>query len=314
MMNQRSLSVFFSLLVAAMFLLSACAAQPTPQPTPTLEPTPSPIVLKDGLDREITLAAPAQRVVSLAASNTEILYAIGAGEQVVGRDEFSNYPEEAASLPTVGGSFGGYNNEAIVALNPDLVLAAGINTPDQVQALEDLGLTVFYLANPVTMDEMYQSLLTVAALTGRTAETEALIETLKTRVAVVVEKVAGLDTRPTVFYELDSTDPSAPYTAGAGTFIDTLITMAGGTNIGAAMDAPWGQLSIEQIVADDPQIILLGDAAYGVTIESVGERAGWESLQAVTNNRIYAFNDDLVSRPGPRLVDGLETLFGLLHP
>lgn len=313
-MNQRSLSVFFSLLVAAMFLLSACAAQPTPQPTPTLEPTPSPIVLKDGLDREITLAAPAQRVVSLAASNTEILYAIGAGEQVVGRDEFSNYPEEAASLPTVGGSFGGYNNEAIVALNPDLVLAAGINTPDQVQALEDLGLTVFYLANPVTMDEMYQSLLTVAALTGRTAETEALIETLKTRVAVVVEKVAGLDTRPTVFYELDSTDPSAPYTAGAGTFIDTLITMAGGTNIGAAMDAPWGQLSIEQIVADDPQIILLGDAAYGVTIESVGERAGWESLQAVTNNRIYAFNDDLVSRPGPRLVDGLETLFGLLHP
>jgi iron complex transport system substrate-binding protein len=161
---------------------------------------------------------------------------------------------------------------------------------------------------------MYQSLLTVAALTGRTAETEALIETLKTRVAVVVEKVAGLDTRPTVFYELDSTDPSAPYTAGAGTFIDTLITMAGGTNIGAAMDAPWGQLSIEQIVADDPQIILLGDAAYGVTIESVGERAGWESLQAVTNNRIYAFNDDLVSRPGPRLVDGLETLFGLLHP
>lgn len=309
-MNKRSLSVLFSLAVAGLLLLSACAAQPTP----TLEPTASPIVLKDGLDREITLAAPAQRVVSLAASTTEILFAIGAGDQVVGRDEFSNYPEEAASLPTVGGSFGGYNNEAIVALNPDLVLAAGINTPDQVQALEDLGLTVFYLANPVTMDEMYQSLLTVATLTGRTAETEALIETLKARVAVVAEKVAGLDTRPTVFYELDSTDPSAPYTAGAGTFVDTLITMAGGTNVGAAMDAPWGQLSIEQIVADDPEIILLGDAAYGVTVESVGERAGWESLQAVTNNRIYAFNDDLVSRPGPRLVDGLETLFGLIHP
>jgi iron complex transport system substrate-binding protein len=296
-------------------LLAACApAAPALTPTPTLEPTPQPITLTDGLGRSITLASPAQRIVSLAPSNTEILYAIGAGAQVVGRDEFSDYPEAATSLPTVGGSFGGYNQEIIVSLTPDLVLAAEINTPEQVKALEDLGLTVYFLQNPTTLDEMYTNLMTIAQLTGHTDEAETLVTALKTRVDAVAQKVAAITEKPSVFYELDGTDPNAPYTAGSGTFIDLLISLAGGTNAASGMDAAWGQLSIEELVVQDPDVILLGDAAYGVSVESVGQRAGWEDLQAVQNGHVYPFDDNLASRPGPRLVDGLETLFGLLHP
>jgi len=170
----------------------------------------------DGLGRSITLSGPAQRVVSMAPSNTEILFYVGAGAQTIGRDEFSDYPAEAKKLPAIGGSYGGYNLEAIVALKPDLVLAAEINTQEQVQSLADLGLTVYYLANPLTLPEMYGNLETVARMTGHEAETAALIESLKARVLAVVENVKRTadDDRPLVYYELDATDASAPFTFG----------------------------------------------------------------------------------------------------
>jgi iron complex transport system substrate-binding protein len=268
----------------------------------------------DGLDRQVTLPGPAEKIVSMAPSNTEILFAVGAGDQVVGRDEFSDYPAEAAELPTIGGGFGDYNLEAIVDLEPDLVLAAEINTPEQVKALSDLGLNVFLLANPTSLDEMYINLLTIAVLTGHLEETEVLVNDLQARVAAVDDAVASSEDIPTVFYELDATDPSAPWTAGAGTFIDTLITQAGGQNIASDLEGQYLQLSIEEILVRDPQVILLGDAAYGITPESLQERTGWSNLSAVVENRIYTFDDNLVSRPGPRLVDGLEELVNLIHP
>jgi iron complex transport system substrate-binding protein len=261
----------------------------------------------------VTLAAPAQRVVSLAASNTEILYAVGAGAQVVGRDEASNYPEAAASVPTVGG-WSGFSSEAIVALQADLVLAGGINPPELVASLEQLGLTVYLLPNPTTLEEMYANLETVGALTGHEAEAAALVASLQARVAAVDAKIATATAHPSVFYEFDATDPAKPYTYGPGTFGDLLIQRAGGTNIGAQLQGQWVQISLEQLVVADPQMILLGDAAYGETPEKVAARPGWETLSAVKAGKVYPFNDDLVSRPGPRLVDGLEALAKLLHP
>lgn len=276
--------------------------------------TPSAITLTDGLGRAITLAAPAQRIVSLAASNTEILFAIGAGSQVVGRDDFSDDPEAASNLPTVGGSMGSYNLEAIAALNPDLVLAAEINTPEQVQSLEDLGITVYYLANPVDLEGMYANLSIVGQLTGRAIETEALVSSLRQRVDAIDKIIATAASKPVVFYELDGSEPSKPWTTGSGTFLDALITRAGGVNAAAALSGQYGQMSIEDIIVQNPEIILLGDAAYGVTPEQVAARPGWEGIAAVQTNQMYAFDDDLVSLPGPRLVDGYETLAKLIHP
>lgn len=295
--------LFLTLLLA--LTLGACAPA-------VAEKEAAGMTLTDGLGREVALEATAQRVVSLAPSNTEILFALGAGDKVVGRDEFSDYPEEAKALPSVGGSMGEYSVEAIVALEPDLVLAAGINNPELVKQLEDLGITVYYLANPTTLEEMYINLEIVAQLTGE--DPTKLTDSLKARVDAVDEKIAPLSSRPSVFYEIDATDPSKPYTYGPGTFGDLLISRAGGFNIGGQVTDPYPQLSLEQIVADNPSIIILGDSMWGVTPESVAARPGWESVAAVQNAQIFAFDDNLVSRPGPRLVDGLEQLAKLLHP
>ena len=301
---------FLTLILIAALLLPACG----PAATPTPEPTDVPLVFTDGLGRTVTLAGPAQRIVSMAPSNTEILFAIGAGSQVVGRDEFTNYPPEAMELPSIGGSMSDYNLEQIVSLNPDLVLAAEINTPEQVKAIEDLGLTVFYLNNPTELDGLYTMLETVGKLSGQEAQVGAMVTDLRARAAAVANALAGIEERPSVFYELDGSDAAKPWTVGEGPFIDLLIRLAGGENVGAAMGAPYGQLSLEALLVADPAIILLGDSNYGVTVEQVAARTGWGDLSAVQGNRVYPFNDDLVSRPGPRMIDGLEEMARIFHP
>jgi iron complex transport system substrate-binding protein len=316
--------------LAAALSISACApaATPTPEPTtvptieptivptaaPTVEPSPAPIELTDGLGHKVTLSAPAQRIISIAPSNTEILFAIGAGAQVIGREELSDYPAEAKNVASIGSVYGKLNTEAIVALKPDLILAAEINPTEQVQTLQDLGLTVYYLNNPQDFAGLFENLKTVGALTGHAADAQKLVESLQARYAAVIQKVATSSVLPKVFYEVDATDPTKPYTAGSGTFIDTMITLAGGHNIGQVLKDPYGQLSAEELVKQNPDVIILGDSLYGVTVEAVGQRAGWASIAAVKNKAVYTFDDNLVSRPGPRLVDGLEQLAKLLHP
>ena len=312
------------LILPVMLLLPACgpAVISTTQPaaiTASAVPNPAPteaaaISLTDGLGRAVKLATPASRVVSLAPSNTEILFAIGAGSQVVGRDELSDYPAQVASIQSVGGSMGKFSTEAIVALKPDLVLATGINPPELVKSLEDLGLTVYYLPNPTTLDGMYANLETTGSLTGHVDETTALVESLKKRVAAVDTKLEGVSTKPSVFYELDATDASKPYTAGPGTFIDTLIQQAGGVNVASTLKDEYPQISLEELVLLNPDIIVLSDSAYGETPEKVAARAGWGTLAAVKNAKVYPFDYHLLSLPGPRLVDGLEQLAKLLHP
>ena len=272
------------------------------------------ITLTDGLGREVTLEGPAQRVVGMAPSVVEILFAVGAGDQVVAREDYTDYPEEALELPSIGNTYSELNTEAILAVEPDLVLVANLTSPEQVQELEDLGLTVFLMGNPSDLDGMYDGLRTVATLTGHEEGVEELIVSLQERVQVVVDVIANAADAPLVFYELDGTDPSAPWTSGPGTFIDSLITLAGGVNMGSAFEGSWVQISSEDIIAQNPDIIILGDSMYGVTAEDVAARPGWDGLTAVQNGTVYPFNDNIVTRPGPRLVDGLEELAQLIHP
>ncbi len=287
-----------------MGILSACS--------PKLVSTPAITTYTDGLGREVALAGIPQRIVSLSASNTEILFAIGAGKQVVGRDEFSNYPAEVEIIPSVGGSMGKYSMEQIAALEPDLILAAEINTPEQVKAFEELNLPVYYLSNPEDIEGLYANLLLMGQITGNVNEAQSLVDSLKKR----VEKVLNLEKSSTpvrVFYELDGSDPSKPWTPGSGTYMDLLLSMAGGENIGSKAGEGWLQISQEAILAEDPQVILLGDAAYGITPEMVAERSGWSGISAVKDSRVFPFDDNLVSRPGPRLVDGLEQIAEIIR-
>lgn len=306
----KRIPLFLSMCLSLGLLLAACMPSIS---LVSVTSTPAGMTLKDGLDRSVTLAAPAQKIISLAPSNTEILFAVGAGRQIVARDDFSDFPTEAKDLPSIGGSSGNLNLEQITSLQPDLVLASALNTPEQVKALENLKLTVYYLPNPTDMDGLYQNLETVGQLTGHEKEAKALADSLHQRVDRVVQKVSQAN-KPLVFYELDGSEPSKPWTAGPGTFVDTLLQMAGGRNIGNQLSSAWAQISQEELITGNPDVILLGDAAYGVTPEQVAARPGWNGIKAVTQNKMFAFDDNLVSRPGPRLVDGLEAMAKILHP
>ncbi len=295
------------MLVWLMLVLTACS--PTASQTSAAN-----ITLKDGMAREVKLSGPAQKIISLAPSNTELIYAIGAGAQMVGRDEFSDYPAEVKALPSIGGSNGKYNLEAIAALKPDLVLASELNTADQVKALEQLNITVYYLKNPLDLNGLYDNLAIVAQLTGKQTQADTLIQSLKKRVDAVTSKLASVTDKPKVYYELDATDPAKPYTAGPGSFVDSLLGLVGAKNVAAGMKDAYAVISPEVLIAQNPDIIILGDSAYGIAPDSVGQRPGWEGIAAVKNHKVYPFDDNLVSRPSPRLVDGLEALAKIVHP
>lgn len=314
-------NILILLLIIAM-LLPACgpavtaapATEAAPSPEPTEEPTPALLVFEDDMGNTIELESYPEAIVSISASTTEILFAIGAGDQVVGRDEYSLYPDEALDVTNIGAMWEELPAEAILALEPDLVVAAEIISEDQVIALRDLGLNVYWQANPTSYEGLWDNLRDFGRLTGHEAETEILIAGLESRVEAIQEKIADVSDRPSVFYELDATDPSNPWTAGSGTFIDYIITQAGGTNAASALEGDYAQISSEQLIAVNPEIILLADAPYGTTPESVAERPGWDVITAVQENAIYPIDPNMMSVPGPRLVNALEETARFVHP
>jgi len=292
----------------------AVVTEATPSPEPTEETLPETMTFTDDLGHTIELDGYPQAIVSISASTTEILFAIGAGDQVVGRDEYSLYPEDALNVTSIGAMWEELPAEAILALEPDLVVAAQIISEDQVQALRDLGLNVYWQANPTSYDELFENLRDFARLTGHETETETLIADLDARVKAVQEKTINVPEIPSVFYELDATDPSNPWTTGSGTFIDYIISQAGGTNAAAILEGEYAQISSEQLIAVNPDVILLADAPYGTTPESVAARPGWDVITAVKDNAMYPVDPNMMSVPGPRLVDALEETAKILHP
>ena len=294
---------------------TATAVPPSPTPVPpTATPAAFPVTLTDDLGREVTVPARPQRLVSLAPSNTEILFAIGAGDQVVGVTEYDNYPPEAQTREKVGGfSAKTISIEKIVALKPDLVFSAGSIQQPVIEALEQAGIPVFAL-DPQGLEGVYANIEAAGRLTGHQAEAAKLIADMKARVAAVTEKTQALpeDQRPTVFYEVWH-EPLM--TAGPKTFIGELIALAGGRHLFADVEEDWPQVSSEEVVKRNPDVIL-GPDSHGdeLTPEKIAARPGWKTIRAVQEGRIYLINGDIVSRPGPRLVDALEQIARALHP
>ena len=313
-------TLIFTLTLIVVLMLAGCGQATTPESTPTplsestFTPLPTsdfPLTLTDDIGREITIDTKPERVVSLLPSNTEILFAVGAGEQVVGVTSYCNYPEEATTREQVGGiTTKSLNVETIVALEPDLVLASGSQS-DIIPILEESGLTVVVL-EPATFDDIFANIELVGQVTGHTDEATALTGELRQRVDTVTATVSAADAQPTVFYEVWH-DPLM--TGGPNTFIGQLITLAGGQSIFADVEEDWPQVSTEVVVERNPAVILGPDShADELTAEKINARAGWESVAAVQNGEIYMLNGDAVSRPGPRIVDMLEEAARDLHP
>lgn len=303
-MNSREVLLALGLTMV-LTLVMGCA-----QATPTVA-LPA-VTMVDDAQRTVEITGVPERIISLAPSNTEVLFALGLGDKVVGVTDLCDYPEEAQEIEKVG--FVEINLEKIVDLEPDLVLYIGGTAQlEKTQTMEDLGLTVLVLA-PSDIEGIFADIELVGRTTGTEDEAVDLVSELRARMDEVLSRVAQAKRQPLVFYELDATDPARPWTAGPGSFIDALITMAGGVNLGASAEMEWAQFSTEEVIAQDPEIIILGDANYGVTAESVEERPGWGVITAVKAGAIYPIDDTLVSRPGPRIVDGLEELARIIHP
>lgn len=297
---------FGILFLVLVFVVAACGSR---GPTPT----PGAITVTDDEGRSLSLAGPPQRIISLGPSNTEVLYALGAGDRIVGVDDFSDYPPEAKEKKKVGAPFPSFNLEAIVALAPDLVLSVPL--VDFNDRLRQQGVQVLVL-DPSTLDEIFDDIRVVGRVVGAGPRAEELVAEMKKRVEAVTEKVRGAP-RVRAFYEVDATDPTKPYTAGPGSFVHEMIVLAGGENVAADAQSPYPQFSLEQVVSRNPQVVLLGDALVPFnpqTPELVASRPGWGSIAAVKDNRLVAVDGDLTTRPGPRIVEGLEAIARALHP
>jgi len=318
-----------TVLLAMTFLIGACGSAqvtespqaPSPVPTevpptaaPTSEPEPEQIVMLDDLGVEIVLKGPAQKIISISPSLTEILFSVGAGDKLLGRDSNSMYPEAALEAVDLGGMWEGIPVEDILAMEPDLILAGEIYSAEAIAELRELGLTVFWQANPDSFEGLYENIREIAYLTGMDDQAANLVESLLIRVDELTEKLQNVEMMPVVFYELDASDPSNPWTAGAGTFISYVIGQAKGQNLGDSLSGEWVQISSEALIAQDPAFILLADALYGITPENLAERAGWAEIKAVVDGNVYPFDPFILSVPGPRLIDGFEQLAEILHP
>ena len=275
------------------------------------KPQFQPGTFTDDMGRQISIDKSPQRIVSHVPCITEMLFALGLQERVAGVSDFCNYPAEAKSKPSVGNYFNP-SIETIVALNPDLVLTDG-HSPN-ISQLDSLGIK-FIVLNPTDIDGILGNIELLGKITGTEREAGELINSMQQDMAFTLSQTKDVPTI-SVVYIFDATDLNNPWTAGPGSFADSLIAMAGGSNIAAQAPGAWTQLSIEQIVAADPQIILV-DASHGTAVISkaeLKEHPTWREMTAVKQDRIYIIDGDLVNRPGPRIVQGLRSIAEIIHP
>lgn len=279
-------------LIASLALLLAPAATATTYP----------LTLKDDLGRTVTLRAEPRRIITLLPTHTETVFALGLGDRVVGRDANSDFPAEAERVPSVGDLFTP-NVERIVSLKPDLVLNSeyGTLTP----ALEKAGITV-WAGGAQTFEDVFTTISTIGMMLNREQRAAAINEGIRRDIRDI-ETVTRAVRKVPVYYEID---PS-PYSVGPNSFIGTLLAKAGGLNIIPAALGDFPKINPELVVAANPAVIV------GISRDDAARRPGWANLQAVKDGRVHKLSeaqDDLVSRAGPRVAEGLRVLARLLHP
>lgn len=266
----------------------------------------------DDADREVEVTEEPERIVSFGPGITEMLFSLGLGDKVVGVDDFSDYPEEALEKAKVGNAWSP-SIEAVVELEPDLVLT--VDSVQFISDLESLGYTYFVL-DPDDIYGIVDNIRLVGNVTGKVTEGEQLAGDIEQVIADVTGLVKDAS-RPKIFFIVDATDPNMPYTAGPDSFIDGIINMAGGENIAAGAATEWPQFSIEEIVDANPDIIVVQTMTGGIptiTAEELEEHIIWQQLDAVSQGHIYFIDGDLISRPGPRIMQGLEEMARIIHP
>jgi iron complex transport system substrate-binding protein len=301
-------SRFVTLLAVLLLTIAACGGAVPAAPSPSVTASPFPAALTDFQNRSVTVPARPERLVSIGPSITAFLFALGAGPRVVGVDDFSDEPAEAATREHVGGIK--VNFEKVVALRPDLVLSVKFSD-GTIEKLQSASLNVL-VVDPQSVSDVAKTATLLGKAVG--ADGEALAGSIQQRVDAVKAKTAKVATRPRIYHEIDASDPAKIFTVGPGSYINDLIDIAGGINIAARAPSAYPQLSAEEILRSDPEIIVLAADAYSSKPGDVAARQGWSIIAAVKNNRIFTIDPNLINRPGPRVGEAAETYAKLVHP
>jgi len=271
-----------------------------------------PVTVRNGDGSTITIGQRPERIVSAAPSNTEILFALGAGDRVVGVTSLDDYPPEAAAIDKVGDYTP--NPEAIMALSPDLVLGYA-SCQEALAPVEAAGATIM-IFDPTTVNEIYDSISSIGAAVGTAEKSAGLINSIKAQIEEVSQATATAGEPLTVFYAVDNT----LWTCGPGSFVDEMLTLANAVNVGSmqgvdAADAQaYYQMSPEQLVAADPDVILLPTASGYANADEFATDTRFAGLTAVKEGRVYLIDDTTITRPGPRIGEGLKLLAQAIYP
>jgi iron complex transport system substrate-binding protein len=269
----------------------------------TLSAWSYPVVVKDSRGVSVTIRKEPHRIVSLTPSNTEILFALGVGNRIVGVTSTENYPPAAKKLPVIGDA--NPSLERILAKKPDLVLGVASLQTELLARLNRMGVTVVSV-DPKNFNDVIKSVNLVGKAVGRPRQAALVVQKMKTRLDGVKRRTSKLKKHPRVFVEIWN---KPLMTAGPQTFVNEMIRLAGGVNVASDARAGYVQFSEEALLARNPQVIILPCRNRS----EVMKRSRWKNVSAVRDGRVYNFNPDLLVRPGPRLVDGLEQLERLMR-
>jgi iron complex transport system substrate-binding protein len=301
---------------------SSASPSPAPVVSPTPAPTPSPfpVTVLDDEGRSVTMQAAPDRIVALAPSCTEILFGIGLGDKIVGAVTYSAYPSEiqqkiAGGNITSLGSFAKVSVEAVVSLNPDLVVITGGYQSALAYQLDSLGLKLA-IVSPKGFQGVLADISMVGKLTGQVSAENALVTTMSSRAQAIASMTKDVS-KPRVYVEYYfSSSGFGSY--GAASFVNDLISMAGGVNLFAGFGVQYVTTSAEVIIEANPEVIVISKGAMsglaGITPESIKARPAWNETSAVQNNKIYVVNEELITIGGPRIIDGLEQMARAIHP
>ncbi|MBM7651294.1 ABC transporter substrate-binding protein [Neobacillus cucumis] len=272
-----------------------------------------PVTIKDALGNKVLMKQKPEKIVSLMPSNTEIAYALGLGKEIVGVSDYDNYPKDTLKKEKIGGQQ--FNTEKIIALKPNLVLAHASSASiakDALQQLRDAGIPVLVVANAQNFEQVYNSIEMIGKATGETKKAEEVIKGMKDKLADIKAKASSIKEKKKVYMEV----APAPdiYTTGKNTFMDEMLTTIHADNV-ANDQQGWIKVDQEAIIQKNPDVII---TTYGYYVKNptqqVLARKGWENVNAVKNKQVIDINSDLVDRPGPRVVEGVEELAKAIYP
>lgn len=310
----------FALLVLSLGILAGCGNttekeednKSTEGQTEQTEKAAFPVTIKDALDNEVVIEEEPASIISLIPSNTEIIYELGLGDKVVGLTTNDTYPEETAEVEKVGDF--NVDIEKVIALNPDLVLAhesSATSSEAGFQQMRDAGITVFIVNDAVNFEDVYDTIGIIGQLTGTTEEAEALTADMKAKIEEIKEKAATVTEKKKVYIEI-SPAPDI-YSVGKNTFMDVMLQTINAENATGDLEG-WPSIDQESILERNPDVII---ATYNYIEDPVGQlmaREGWADVSAIKNKQVVDVNPDLVNRPGPRVVEGVEELAKAVYP